>query len=203
MTPYYADDLVTIYHGDMRDVMPTLHADSVITDPPYGLGFQGEGWDEQVPDPDWLAMARRIAPVVIFTTAPTTMWDYPRPDWVACWARPASNSRAVSGGFNHWTPVLVYGGVKFPVDVISLHAIANASAPWIEHPSPKPVRLMTWLVEHGSPPGGLVVDPFMGSGSTLVAAKQGGRRAIGIEIEERYCEIAAQRCSQEVLGLPA
>ena len=66
------------------------------------------------------------------------------------------------------------------------------------HPTQKPVGLMRWCVARTE---GLVLDPYMGSGSTLVAAKSLGRKAIGIEIEERYCEIAATRCSQEVLGL--
>jgi site-specific DNA-methyltransferase (adenine-specific) len=69
------------------------------------------------------------------------------------------------------------------------------------HPCPKPLRWMTWATSLASLPGETVLDPFAGSGTTLLAAKSLGRRAIGIEIEERYCEIAAQRCSQEVLGL--
>jgi len=71
----------------------------------------------------------------------------------------------------------------------------------LDHPSPKPEGLLARLIEVVSPLGGLVLDPFMGSGSTLRAAKDRGRRAIGIEIEERYCEIAACRLAQEVLPL--
>ncbi len=194
MTPYFSDESVTIYHGDCREVLPSLRADAVITDPPYGVDFRGAEWDASIPM-QWLGLARAVAGSVLFTTGPLTLWDYPRPDWVLCWARPASNSRAVSGGFNHWTPVLVYGRRKFPVDLFSLHALAFASK-FYDHPSPKPEPLMVWLVTHGSDPNETVLDPFMGSGTTLVAAKRLGRRAIGIELEEKYCEIAAQRLAQ-------
>jgi DNA modification methylase len=68
-----------------------------------------------------------------------------------------------------------------------------------DHPSPKPTDLMGRLVSVVSPVGGLVLDPFAGSGATLVAAKNAGRRAIGIEVEERYCDLAARRLGQEVL----
>jgi len=202
LKPYYDEGGITIFLGDCRDILPTLGpVDLVLTDPPYGLRFRENEWDNSIPD--WLRLARAVAPIVIFTTAPTTLWDYPRPDWVMCWARPASNSRAISGGFNHWSPVVVYGSVKFPVDLLSLHAIANAADKWNIHPSPKPIRLMRWLVEYGCTPGGLIVDPFMGSGTTLRAAKDLGRKAIGIEVEEKYIEIAIKRLQQNVFDFKA
>jgi len=201
--PYYEHGGITIYHGDCREVLASMDAgsvDLVLTDPPYGVQFRNQHWDKAIPAV-WLEEARRVAAVVMFTTAPTTLWDYPRPDMVACWARPASNSRTPQGGFNHWSPVLVYGRAKFPTDLLSLHAIANSAPKWNTHPSPKPEKLFRWLTACGSVPGAIIADPFAGSGTTLRAARDLGRRAIGIEIEERYCEIAARRLSQEVLPL--
>lgn len=178
--------------GDCRDILPTLgKVDACVTDPPYGLDFRGEEWDAEIPD--WLPAARAVAPVVAFTTAPTTLWDYPRPDWVSVWYRPASSARAASGGFNAWSPIVIYGRVKFPVDVLELHAIANAYERGFGHPSPKPIILMDWLVENAAKSGAIVLDPFMGSGTTGVACAKLGRRFIGIEIEPKYFDIACRR----------
>lgn len=199
MKPYYERGGIVIYHGDCREVLPGLVADACITDPPYGLNFRDAEWDASIPE--WIELARKAAPIVIFTTAPLTLWAYERPDWLLCWARPASSSRSLLGGFNHWTPVVVYGKPRFPVDLLSLHAIAHATPGRSLHPSPKPVALLTWLISNATNKGGTVLDPFMGSGTTLRAAKDLGRKAIGIEIEERYCEIAARRLAQEVLPL--
>jgi DNA modification methylase len=177
-------------------------ADAIVTDPPYGLAFRGETWDATIPV--WLSLARSVAPIVVFTTAPTTMWDYPRPDWVLNWTRQGSTSRTAYGGFNHWSPVLVYGRGRWNPDTVLLPSVTVVNDNvGIKHPSPKPTNLMRWLIGGCTADGQLVLDPFMGSGTTLVAAKSMNRRAIGIEIDERYCEVAANRCSQEVLGLTA
>ena len=174
----------------MRD-MPDGCVDAVITDPPYGLNFRGADWDAEIPD--WIDEARRVAGVVAFTTCPTTQWDYPRPDWVCCWYREASNARNWSGGFSHWSPVLVYGKTKFAVDSIKLHAIQHAQQHDFPHPSPKPIALMRWLVENACGEGATVLDPFMGSGTTGVACVQTGRNFIGIEINPEYFAIAERR----------
>jgi site-specific DNA-methyltransferase (adenine-specific) len=183
----------TMYLGDCREILPTLTGvDAVVTDPPYGVEFRNENWDKEIPD--WLPIAQSIAEIVIFTTAPLTLWEYPRPDWVLNWARPASSSRTVQGGFNHWSPILVYGNVKFPTDHISLHAIANAQPKGFPHPCPKPVKLYHWLVSNVK---GTILDPFMGSGTTGVACARLGRKFIGIEIEPKYFDIACERIDRE------
>ena len=199
MKPYYQHAGITIYHGDCRDILPSLgRVDAVITDPPYGIEYRRSNWDKNIPM-NWLPLSQSIAGIVAFTTGPLTIWEYPVPDWVMCWGRPASNSRTSHGSFNHWTPILVYGKGTWNPDFISLHAaqIGNENL-GINHPCPKPVKLMRWLLEGATVGGGCVVDPFCGSGTTLVAAKDLNRYAIGIETEENYCEIAAKRLSQEV-----
>ena len=191
MKPYFEEDGITIYNADCRAVLPSLQGvDLVLTDPPYGMGFRGQAWDNEIPV--WLDIARAHAPCVAFTTAPTTQWDYPRPDWVGCFYRPASSSRTATGGFNHWSPILIYGKHKLSVDSINLHAIANSS-PKGFHVCPKPIRLMRWLVGELSIESDLVCDPFMGSGTTGVACAIEGRRFIGIEIEKSYCDLAIAR----------
>jgi DNA modification methylase len=188
---------VELILGDCLEVMRTMpdkSVDAVITDPPYGVDFRGESWDAFIPN--WIEEARRIAEVVIFTTGVTTLWDYPKPDWVNCWYREASNSRSKVGGFSHWSPVVIYGKPKFPVDSIKLHAIVNAYPHGFPHPSPKPIRLMEWLVTHGADKDATILDPFMGSGTTGVACVQTGRNFIGIEIDPTYYAIAEKRIKE-------
>ena len=192
--------MFTLHNGDGIQFMRSLQSQSIgaiITDPPYGLDFQGESWDSFIPE--WITEARRVAKIVAFTTAPTTQWDYPRPDWVSCWYREAAQSRTVYGSFNHWSPILIYGGKPtFKVDSIKLHAIKHNS-PDIDHPSPKPLTLMRWLVLSMSAEGETVLDPFMGSGSTGVACVELGREFIGVELKAEYLAIAKSRISSAVL----
>lgn len=207
MTPYYSDDLVTIYHGDCREVMaewmviPDGAVDAVFADPPYGANKAP--WDD-APSTDWLRMLPTVAPVVAITPGQRNLLAMPEivGDLVYRWTLAAvltNNTTRGDLGFGNWIPVLLYAreGVSLygPRQDTKTFAIRGDMP---DHPSPKPLAVMVWIVS--CLPGDSVLDPFAGSGSTLVAAKSLGRRAIGIEIEERYCEIAARR-AQEVLGL--
>jgi hypothetical protein len=226
VTPYYADDHVTLYHGDCRDVLPSLSADALITDPPYGmnLGNHGgvndqrtrelrrQGYASYDDTPE--AYLATVVPAIVlalsatkrgavFAPAPSA-WALPAPDALGGVFIPAANGRS-PWGFQNLAPVLFYGGapdLNLGASATMFRATGRAEMDW-GHPCPKPLEWMTWLVSLASKVGETVLDPFMGSGTTLFAAKSLGRKAIGVDIEERYCEAAARRCGQEVLGLVA
>ena len=196
--PYFYDDDVVIYHGDCRDILPDLpKVDLVLTDPPYGVG-KAE-WDNTIIPPiDWLPLCRDLSPIVLITPGNGNQWYYPRPDWEAAWFRPGSVQRVRYGkGFSHWEPILIYGKNDMAFDAKQFPATQEKVD---GHPTPKPIRLFKWLIISNRD-AVLLLDPFMGSGTTLRAAKDLNRKCIGIEIEEKYCEIAAKRCSQQVMKL--
>ncbi len=220
-TPYYADDLVTIYHGDCREWMP--EADVLVTDPPYGVGLgivtdpraggHGLGKAAYASYADTYDNFREtVIPAIQMALAATKrgavfsgphLQDFPKAAAVGGIFCPAGVGRH-RWGFGAFLPVLLYGtDPRLHFGARPNVMQSNARAEVNGHPCPKPLSWMRWLIELVSLPDETALDPFMGSGTTLVAAKSLGRRAIGIEIEERYCEIAAQRCSQEVLGLSA
>lgn len=202
MTPYYADDTVTIYHGDCRDVVPGLTADAVFADPPYGA--EKAVWDAAFPT-DWLALMPAVAPVLAVTPGQRNLLTMPAQigDLRYRWTLAAVISNGTTRGdlgFGNWIPTLLYAR-----DGMSLYGPRQDTNTFAmrgempNHPSPKPLAVMVWIVD--CLPGDSILDPFMGSGTTLVAAKALGRPAIGIDIDEASCEEAARRCSQEVLGL--
>ena len=192
MKSYYQDSAVTIYHGDCREILPALEpVDLVLTDPPYGIGIAN--WDVFIIPHEWMPKAK--ARTMLVFPSIRMMFRYPWPRWVLSWVRNNSTQRNDTDGFNHWEPILLYGEGKFVKDSIPCLDHGNHDF----HPSVKPYYLLTWLIEQVQPL--TILDPFMGSGTTLRAAKDLGRKAIGIEIEEKYCEIAAKRMQQEVLDL--
>ena len=204
MQPYYERDGITIYHGDCREVLPTLEpVDLVLTDPPYGVGRAA--WDDALPL-WWMDDAARLAPVLGVMPGVPNLLRLPHEigrltyRWTLA-AHIVNGMTRGAMGYGNWIPCLVYAADSVSIFRQSSDAgrvvIGRDTKP--DHPSPKPYEAMRWFVS--SLPGGLILDPFMGSGTTLRAAKDLGRRAIGIEIEERYCEIAARRLEQQVLPL--
>jgi len=212
--PYYQDDAVTLYHGDCRDILPHVKADVLVTDPPYGVSFNGKATkhttvksggytteDDAAVGPAVVAAAlERVARAGVFPGI-RGIHDYPKAaDIGGVWC--PSGAGIGRWGFTCFHPVLFYG--TRPTSALSPTAIESFdTSQKCGHPCPKPDRWMRWLVGLTSLDGETILDPFAGSGTTLRAAKDLGRRAIGIEIEERYCEIAARRCMQETLPLDA
>lgn len=217
--PYFEKDGITIYHGDCREIMPHVQADVMVTDPPYGVAFAGKSTKHTDADgigylstDDSTQFVERVAvPIVaawigrgtraLVTPGVRNCWMYPRPDAIGSIFYP-SGAGSGKWGFICSQPILYYGkdpylsrGAGSRPDSFS----STESAPRNGHPCPKPIGVMRWLVNRGSFPGEVVVDPFCGSGTTLDACRDLGRKAIGIEIEERYCEIAAKRLAQGVL----
>lgn len=201
MSPYYDQDGVTIYHGDCREVLPQLGAvPLVLTDPPYGV--DKASWDGAFPL-EWFHHAATQADVIGVMPGVANLLTLPRAAGLVQyrWAlsvRIANGMTRGAMGFGNWIPCLVYSrdGVKLNTKAQdATQVVIRDDMP--PHPSPKPYAAMAWLLARL--PGELVVDPFMGSGTTLEAAKVAGRRAIGIEINEAYCEVAANRLRQGVL----
>lgn len=217
MKPYYADDLVTLYLGDCREVTAWLEADVLVTDPPYGIDWSTHGggrdlrnWAPRrakggiVGDKDTAARDDVLAawgdkPAVVFgspQTAPPAATIQ-----VLVWRKPA-DAGVVGARFvwrRDWEAVYLLG--KWPRSNPKRSSVLESRGGMERyrngHPHVKPVPIMELLIAE-TPPG-IIADPFAGSGSTLIAAKLLGRQAIGVEIDERYAEQAALRLSQGIL----
>lgn len=210
MTLYYSDDFVTLFHGDCREVTDWLDADVLVTDPPYGIPGGRLSWHEKEPvhaDAKWDDVAIRNTVLTLWGDRPRAVFGSPKGAPIEHRGVPLIWDKGESPGMgDHTWPfgrsyevIWVLGegwsGKRRGSVLRSVHPPNAASVNG--HPTPKPVGLMEVLVSYAPP--GVVADPFAGSGSTLAAAKNLGRRAIGIELDERYCEIAARRLAQDVL----
>lgn len=213
MKPYYESGGIQIFWGDCRDVWP--QADVLICDPPYGIGHTsnyGASWrgveicgdaDTSVRD-SVLNRWGETRPAAVFAS-----WKVAWPSAtrsVLIWDKgPAFGMGDLSFPWKpSWEAICIRGdgwSGRRDEGVLKGHLCVSWESRGRSHPHEKPVTLLQHLI--GKAPPGDVLDPFMGSGTTLVAAKNLGRRSIGIEIEERYCEIAARRLDQEVLELGA
>jgi DNA modification methylase len=223
--PYYDRDGITIYCGDCRDILPSLVADLIVTDPPYGTQDLGGGYGRRQ---NWSTdgrLGRTIAgdsdlsvladawPLIVATGAA----------WAEVFFAPRRTPQLCAIVGEHWIGEVVWDGlcpglgytVRYQHESIAVLRLSPSTKPLqpiisvhrypapsvADHPHAKPVglmkRLIRWL------PGEVVLDPFMGTGATLIAAKELYRRGIGIEIDERNCEIATERLAQGVLPLEA
>jgi site-specific DNA-methyltransferase (adenine-specific) len=209
MKPYYQDGTVTLYHGDCREILPeVVGVDLLLADPPYGMNHEplrrGSGskrWgaervvgDQRAFDPSHLLQY----PAVILWGA---NWYASRLPDSGGWLVWDKQDRRAPSEFTASDAELAWTNTGGLVRTFRLQWGGNArnGEPPL-HPTQKPVALMEWCIRR-HPDARLVLDPYAGSGPVLVAAKNLGRRGIGVEIEERYCEIAARRLSQEVLDL--
>ena len=207
MKPYYEHAGITIYHGDCREILPDLpKVDLVLTDPPYGIGCSGRvnnqgaaAWDAERADVAWLL---DIAQSLCIWGGNYFADNLPASEsWLIWLKRPAgfdNDPRTYAPLEMAWTD---YGGkprVKTHVWDGGKRAGEKGNRTFC-HPAQKPIEVMRWCIVLAPDEPRIILDPFMGSGTTLRAAKDLGRKAIGIELEEKYCEIAAKRLQQEVL----
>jgi hypothetical protein len=215
--PYYSDDLVTLYHGDCREITEWLGADVLVTDPPYGIAWRVGGlhslrstWStaEQSIAGDESVAVRDDVLSAWGTSRPAVMfgsWRQPRPPgtthrliWHKAGRKPGI---APAPWFPNDEEIYLIGSGwvgKSPRGTVLTTTEARERAPQeVGRPTPKPVGLMEALIERCS--AGAIADPFAGSGATLLAARNLGRRAVGVELEERYCEVTARRLAQDTL----
>jgi len=215
-TPYYQDEACTIYHGDCREILPLLpKVDLVLTDPPYGIDFGGQtkghkpgaaahdkhGWrDWGAPEWDQHRPAPETFGLMLKGSKHQIIWggNYfadllpPSMGWLV-WNK-VQREFTMADGELAWTS---FNNALRIFDLARASALKDGK----KHPTQKSLQIMGQSIAYADRHGtaNTILDPFMGSGTTLRAAKDLGRKAIGIELERKYCDIAVERLRQEVL----
>jgi len=216
--PYYRDEFVTLYHGDCREIdLPAV--DLVLTDPPYGVSYvsnSGVGQGTRPITNDGARLALRLQRSLLPRIEAThvlwfTRWDAWPDVWVDLgqWFRMRGllvwdKGNPGMGDLKHWGPsyeLIASAGEGRTVGGRDQSVLRFPPTPSANrnHPTEKPIELLRYLLEKMAP--ATVLDPFAGSGTTLIAAQSLGIRCTGVELDERYCEIAAKRLAQGVLDL--
>lgn len=211
MAVYYQDANVTLYHGDCLEIDAWLKADVLVTDPPYGMAYESNFNRDRrnakvgrsvVGDATTKArddvLAAWKGPALIFGR-----WDGDRPKGThtrLVWDKGATvglGNLSIPWGRSDEEVYVIGDGFsgKREGSVLRVQMLMSADRERPDHPTPKPIPLMERLLEK-CPAAWVIADPFSGSGSTLIAARNLGRKSIGVELEERYCEIIARRLDQ-------
>ena len=202
-------ELDTIVVGDCLDVMrqmPDGCVDAVITDPPYNIGLDYGptcndnnqtymDWTKR-----WFAEVQRICSGAVCVSCGQVNIDkwwasMPAPKWLLCWWKPAAMGRSPVG-FCNWEPMLLYGTSKSRKGCDVVRAPIKPDRELDGHPCPKPLEWGVGFINLLSNPGDVVFDPFMGSGTTAVAAKKLGRHYFGCDISAEYVELARERVAR-------
>ena len=215
MKPYYEDELVTLYHGDCLEITEWLAADVLVTDPPNGIDGAPNSMhytrtvkatkgvvknDDSTEVRDAALELWGDRPAIVFGS-----WRKPRPARTK--HRLIWHKTKINPGMSNapWFPadeeiyVLGNGFVGKPQQTVYPTYEARGGGDGLSamtgHPTPKPIPLMGMLIEKCPP--GVIAYPFAGSGATLIAARNAGRRAVGVEIEQHYCALIAKRLAQQ------
>lgn len=231
MQPYYTDDHVTLYHGDSLDILPQLAAGSitaVVTDPPYiigavsahQMGGKTGGWADMMNSAHWFAAWYRECSRLLKHHG--SLWTFCNWRTIPVVMRAASDAQLPITSMLVWDKEWIgpggHQGLRPSYELVALMAKPGFAIPdrgtpdlWRHktgsykpngHPAEKPVALMERILRTAAVPAGdVVLDPFTGAGTTLLAARALGLQAIGIEAEERWCELAARRLAQDALPL--
>lgn len=225
MTPYYSEDGIIVYHGDCREILPSIDpatVDLVLTDPPYGITLETR---RRRPSNTLNALSRRNRwdwerhdyPLVVGDNEPFDPSHLLRFSRVVLWgANNYADRLPPSRAWLVWnrkarsrnSPDAELAWSNLPGTIQSFDYLWDGYRRDGEvgqhlHPTQKPVSLMRWILDRWTEPGDLILDPYMGSGPVAQACKELGRRYIGIEIVEDYCEVAVDRLRQGVLALEA
>jgi len=210
--PYFQNDLVTLYHGDCLEITDWLKADVLVTDPPYGVAYKSNmdrgsrtDWHDSIAGDETTEARDSVielwgderAALVFGTwkvekpkrTRQTVIWDKTPCGFMGDLSIPfgSAHEEIYCLGKNGWT------GTR-EASIVKAQMLMSGDKARPDHPTPKPIGLMEKLIGKTL---GIVADPFAGSGATLIAARNLGRKVIGIELEEKYCELIANRLSQQ------
>lgn len=220
MSLYYQDDYVTLHHGDTAEILPTIEGiTALVSDPPYGINYKtNDSRSKLAGSNNWKPIVGDDKPF-----DPSHLLDYPTvvlfggnhfadmlpasPGWLV-WDKLNGLTSKREIGFNDQADCeMAWTNLKKPARLFShrwmgLMKDSERSESRL-HPTQKPVVLMRWVLTATTTQDDLICDPYAGSGSTLVAAKDLGRKVIGIELDEAYCEIIAKRCAQDVFDFEA